>query len=352
MNMGFPEALNPLVSPHPQPGDLGSRVSLRPKNLQEYIGQESVVQKLGLMLKAAKQRMEPLEHLLLHGPPGLGKTSLAHVIAHEMQTRIVVTSGPTLERSGDLAALLTHLNEGEVLFIDEVHRLPKVVEETLYPAMEDFKLDLIIGQGPMARTTQLRLQRFTLIGATTRAGLMSAPLRDRFGAAFRLDFYPPEVLQIIVTQTAQRLEMTLLPEAALEVARRSRGTPRIANRLIRRVRDFSEVQQVKGVDVSTAREALNLFEIDDVGCDPMDRKILQLMIHRYRGGPVGIETLASSLSEDVGTLEDFYEPYLIQLGFIQRTPRGRMATHLAYTYLGLEPPPPPATATFQAGLFE
>lgn len=329
---------NTLLSPKPQEEDIGRPVSLRPKSLNEYIGQEGVVGKLSLMIKAAKTRGEPLEHLLFHGPPGLGKTSLAHVIANEMRAKIVVTSGPTIERTGDLAAILTNLNARDILFIDEVHRLPKIVEEMLYPAMEDYRLDLIIGQGPMARTTQIRIQHFTLIGATTRAGLISTPMRDRFGAAFRLEFYEPTALAKIVCRSADRLALKVTDEAAFVIAKRSRGTPRIANRLVRRVRDFKDVQKLKVVEANHASEALGLFEIDEHGCDPMDRTILRTIIEKYAGGPVGIETIASSLSEDVGTLEDFYEPYLIQLGFIQRTARGRVATLQAYQYLGIDPP--------------
>ncbi len=309
--------------------------ALRPYGFSEYIGQSSVVSRLQLMIQAAQARKEGLEHVLFHGPPGLGKTSLAYVVGHELKVRVVVTSGPALERTGDLAAILTQLKARDILFIDEIHRLSRGVEEMLYPAMEDYRVDLIIGQGPMAKTTSIPLQRYTLIGATTRAGLMTAPLRDRFGAAFRLNFYDTEALSNIVLKSATRLKMDLTSDGAEVIASRSRGTPRIANRLVRRVRDYGHVHKITSIDEEVAKLALDLFEVDTYGCDPMDRTILSTLIQKFSGGPVGIETLASALSEDVGTLEDYYEPYLIQLGFIKRTPRGRVATEQAYSYLGM-----------------
>jgi Holliday junction DNA helicase RuvB len=315
--------------------------TLRPQQLGEYIGQEGVREKITLFIEAAKQRGDALDHVLLAGPPGLGKTTLAQIIAREMGTQIHVVTGPTVEKKGDLAAVLTNLQPGDVLFIDEIHRLHMAIEEVLYGAMEDFKLDLIIGQGPSARTIRIDLPRFTLVGATTRTGLLSSPLRGRFGVEMRLDFYSHEDLAKIVMRSASLLNVEIQNAGAIEIARRARGTPRIANRLIRRVRDFAQVKfkSIKGfeIDKKTVDEALRLFEVDERGLDSMDRKLLTSMIEKFDGGPVGIETLSSMLSEERDTIEEVYEPFLVQEGFIQRTPRGRMATALAFSHLGFPP---------------
>lgn len=330
-----------LVSRSVEGSDIQVEQTLRPQLLDEYIGQESVREKISLFIKAARQRGDALDHVLLAGPPGLGKTTLAQIIAREMGTQIHIVTGPTVEKKGDLAAVLTNLQPGDVLFIDEIHRLHMAIEEVLYGAMEDYKLDLIIGQGPSARTIRIDLPRFTLVGATTRTGLLSSPLRGRFGVEMRLDYYTHADLQKIVVRSAGLLNIEISPEGALEIARRARGTPRIANRLIRRVRDFAQVKfkSVTGfvIDQKTTSEALNLFEIDQCGLDSMDRKLLTAMIEKFDGGPVGIETLSSMLSEERDTLEEVYEPYLVQEGFIQRTPRGRVVTHLAYNHLGFAP---------------
>ncbi len=308
---------------------------LRPQVLDEYVGQKKVKENLSLFIEAARQRKDALDHVLLAGPPGLGKTTLAHIVAKEMGTEIHSITGPNIEKKGDLAAVLTNLQPGDVLFIDEIHRLQKTIEEVLYSAMEDFKLDLIIGQGPAARTLRLDLPPFTLVGATTRTGLLSSPLRDRFGVQLRLDFYPTEELEKIVRRSARILGVEIDVSGCNEIARRSRGTPRIANRLLKRVRDFTQVRKaVDQITRDTAREALALFEVDDCGLDPMDRKFLITIIDKFDGGPVGIETLSSALGEERDTLEDVYEPFLLQEGFLQRTPRGRMATRLAYQHLG------------------
>ena len=315
--------------------------SLRPQHLDEYIGQDAVRERISLFIQAAKQRGDSLDHVLLAGPPGLGKTTLAQIIAREMGTQIHIVTGPTVEKKGDLAAVLTNLQPGDVLFIDEIHRLQMAIEEVLYGAMEDYKLDLIIGQGPSARTIRIDLPRFTLVGATTRTGLLSSPLRGRFGVEMRLDFYSSENLARIVARSAKLLNVSIESEGAMEIANRARGTPRIANRLIRRVRDFAQVKfkTVTGfsIDKKTANEALNLFEIDARGLDAMDRKLLTAVIEKFDGGPVGIDTLSSVVSEERDTLEEVYEPFLVQEGFLQRTPRGRVATPLAFSHLGFPP---------------
>lgn len=310
-------------------------ISLRPKTLREYIGQEKAKQNLAIFIEAARKRTEPLDHVLLHGPPGLGKTTLAGIIAQEMGVNIRITSGPAIEKPGDLAALLTNLNENDILFVDEIHRLNRSVEEILYPAMEDYALDIIVGKGPSANSIRLDLPKFTLIGATTRAGQLSAPLRDRFGVTLRLELYAPEELAQIVTRSAGILNVPIEPEGAVEIARRSRGTPRIANRMLRRVRDFAQVKADGVITKSVADAALNALEIDYLGLDPVDRRMLGAIIENYGGGPVGLETLAATVGEESVTLEDVYEPYLMQLGFLTRTPRGRCATQKAYRHLGI-----------------
>jgi Holliday junction DNA helicase RuvB len=328
------EAEERIVSPQRQVEDTGLEPGLRPRSLAEFVGQTEVRRNLEIALTAAQGRGEAVDHILVHGPPGLGKTTLAHIIAQELRVGIKSTSGPVIERSGDLAAILTNLQFRDVLFIDEVHRLPTVVEEILYPAMEDFLLDLIIGQGPGARTLKLELQRFTLVGATTRAGLLTPALRDRFGLLLRVDFYQPEELVHIVRRAAQVLGVEVDDSGAWEIARRSRGTPRIANRLLKRVRDYAQVHGDGRISRRNADAALQLLDIDNQGLDRMDRQILNTIIDNYDGGPVGLDTLAAALCEERDTLEDVYEPYLIQAGFLQRTPRGRVVTRRTWEYLG------------------
>jgi holliday junction DNA helicase RuvB len=310
---------------------------LRPGSLDEFVGQDALRENLRVFVKAARERGEPLDHVLFYGPPGLGKTALAHVIAREMGATLRVTAGPVIERAGDLAAILTNLEPNAVLFIDEIHRLSPVVEEILYPAMEDGKLDLVIGQGPSAQTVKIDLPRFTLIGATTRAGLLTSPLRDRFGVIARLDYYPAADLEKILARSARILGIALAREGAHEIATRSRGTPRIANRLLRRVRDFAEVDGVREIGLELARFALARLEVDEAGFDKMDRQLLRALIEKYGGGPVGLDTLAAAIGEDRGTIEDIYEPFLIQEGYLDRTPRGRVATERAYRHFGVKP---------------
>ncbi|MBQ9841662.1 MAG: Holliday junction branch migration DNA helicase RuvB [Clostridia bacterium] len=327
---------NRLVSTDYLPEDDGDN-PLRPRTLREYVGQEKVKENLSVFIDAAKIRHESLDHVLLYGPPGLGKTTLAAIIANELGVNFRITSGPALERPGDLAAMLTNLEEGDVLFIDEIHRLPRTVEEILYPAMEDFSIDIINGKGQGASSIHLPLQHFTLIGATTRAGQLSAPLRDRFGVIARLEMYTPDELARIVTRSARILEVPCDPDGALEIATRSRGTPRIANRMLKRVRDFAAVLNDGVIDKHTADEALSRLEVDHLGLDLVDRRILEAMIRHYNGGPVGLDTLAAITGEEAITIEDVYEPYLMQLGFINRTPRGRVVTPAAYAHLGIQP---------------
>ncbi len=324
---------SPSLLPESLEEDRNIEPALRPSRLSEYVGQREVKMGLELFITAAKKRKEALDHVLLHGHPGLGKTTLAHIIASELGVGIRSTSGPVIERPGDLAAILTNMQDGEVLFIDEIHRLSPTVEEILYPAMEDFQLDLIIGQGPSARSIKIDLPRFTMVGATTRAGLLSPPLRDRFGVVMRVDFYTDEDLKEILFRSARLMGISLDSQGAMEIARRSRGTPRIANRLLRRVRDFAEVRADGHITRQVADAALKLLDVDQQGLDKMDREILGAIIDKFKGGPVGLDTLATSVGEERGTLEDVYEPFLIQRGYIHRTPRGRVATELAYRHL-------------------
>jgi len=327
-----------IISANLMMEDTAVELSLRPRYLAEYIGQTQVKENLKVFIEAAKLRKEALDHVLLYGPPGLGKTTLSNIIANELGVSLRTTSGPAIERPGDLAALLTNLQEGDVLFIDEIHRLHRTVEEVLYPAMEDFALDIMIGKGPSARSVRLELPPFTLIGATTRAGLLSAPLRDRFGVVSRLEFYKVDELAYIVTRAAEILDIGIVGEAAAEIAMRSRGTPRIANRLLKRVRDFAQVRGDGIVTHELARHALELIQVDPLGLDQIDHKMLRAMITNYRGGPVGLDTIAATIGEESQTIEDVYEPYLMQIGFLQRTPRGRIVAPQAYTHLGIPLP--------------
>jgi len=336
---------NPLINPVCEDEEYKFEVSLRPIRLNDYVGQEKVKSNLDIFIQAAKKRRESLDHVLLHGPPGLGKTTLAYIIAREMGVDIKVTSGPVIERPGDLAAILTNMQDHEILFIDEIHRLSHVVEEILYPAMEDFYIDILIGQGPSARSMKLDIPKFTLVGATTRAGLLTSPLRDRFGMHFRLEFYSVQELAVIARRSASILKIKISEEGAQELASRARGTPRIANRLLKRVRDYAEVKYKGKIDDKIAREALDLFEVDQKGFDQMDRKLLLTIIEKFNGGPVGLESISAAMGEEKTTIEDIYEPYLIQEGYLQRTARGRIACAKAYEHFGLK------SSNEQKGLF-
>lgn len=334
----FGDTRSRAVSADLQEDDLALDRSLRPKMLSDYIGQEKIKDSLDIMIQAAKERGETVDHILFSGPPGLGKTTLSTVVANELGSNIKTTSGPAIERTGDLAAILTNLEEGDVLFIDEIHRLNRMVEEVLYPALEDYVLDIVVGKGPAARSIRIDLPHFTLIGATTRTGLLTGPLRDRFGIAFRLQYYTPEELALIVSRSAGILDVPITQDGALEIARRSRGTPRLANRLLKRVRDWAQVRGDGTINEDVAAEALSFYDVDPLGLDAMDNRILQLLAVQFGGRPVGVNTIASALSEDVDTIEDVYEPFLMQCGLIARTPKGRQATLRAFEHLGVKPP--------------
>jgi holliday junction DNA helicase RuvB len=337
-----------VLSGKPENEDQNLDTSLRPKKLADYIGQDKVKENLKILIAAAKGRGETLDHILLYGPPGLGKTTLAHIVAAEMGVNIKITSGPAIERPGDLAAILSNLREEDILFIDEVHRLSKTVEEVLYPVMEDFAMDIMIGKGPGARNLRLNLPHFTLVGATTRFAMLTAPLRDRFGAVYRLDFYNNEAVQVIVKRSARILQTEIDDEGIKEIARRARGTPRVANRLLKRVRDYAQVKAQGNITKKVAVEALAALEIDNLGLDNVDHKIMHTIIEKFDGGPVGLETISASISEDADTIMDVYEPYLLQLGFLDRTPRGRVATRLAFEHLAI----PYNKASPQVSLFD
>jgi Holliday junction DNA helicase RuvB len=338
LEAGFESEDDRILSPALTHEDEDNENPLRPKRISEYIGQDKVKENLSIFIEAARLRGEPLDHVLLYGPPGLGKTTLATIVANELKVNIRITSGPAIERPGDLAALLTNLNQGDVLFIDEIHRLSRSVEEILYPSMEDFAIDIITGKGQMAASYHLPLPKFTLVGATTRAGQLTAPLRDRFGVVLRLEMYTKEQLKIIIERSAKILKIKITDEGALELASRSRGTPRIANRLLKRVRDFAQVLGGGAIDQDKAKLALNKLEVDELGLDANDRRMLEMLVKFYNGGPVGLETLAASIGEEAVTIEEVYEPYLMQIGFLTRTPRGRCATCAVYAHLGIKPP--------------
>lgn len=327
-----------IVDAHEQPEDARSEVNLRPKTLDDYLGQGRIKDNLSVLIQAARMRGEALDHLLFSGPPGLGKTTLASVVANEMDVQIRTTSGPAIDRAGDLAAILTNLEEGDILFIDEIHRLNRAVEEVLYPAMEDYAIDIVIGQGPAARSIRLDIPRFTLIAATTRTGMLTGPLRDRFGAAFHMDYYSSDELKDIVVRSATILSIDIDDAGAYEIASRARATPRLANRLLRRVRDFSQVRCNGFIDEEVAREALAFFEVDELGLDPMDNRILDMLVNTFEGRPVGLSALASALGEEVDSIEDVYEPFLLKQGLVNRTPKGRQATHKAFAHLGVPYP--------------
>jgi Holliday junction DNA helicase RuvB len=333
-----------ILSGKPRDEDLALETSLRPRRLDDYIGQEKVKENLRIAMAAAQMRGEPLDHVLLYGPPGLGKTTLSYIIAAEMSVSIRVTSGPAVERPGDLAAILTNLQKDDVLFIDEIHRLARAIEEILYPAMEDFALDLVLGKGPGARSVRLSLPRFTLVGSTTRYAMLSPPLRDRFGAVYRLDFYDTDAIGAIIRRSARILGVEVEDGGVREIAQRARGTPRVANRLLKRVRDYAQVMAEGRITEEVALEALARLEIDQLGLDDVDHKVLRTIVEKFDGGPVGLDTIAASISEEADTIMDVYEPYLMQVGFLQRTPRGRVATRLAYEHLGLPPKGPPPSA--------